>query len=237
MKKGVIDIGNTRNKAGLFAENGSLAQIENFGNLTLAIEWLKANGVQSILISDVKGESYDSSEGVQIHYLDADTPLPFTNLYATPQTLGTDRIAAMAAVASLYPQQASLVFDIGSCMTIDLLEPDGCYRGGNISPGFEMRLKAMHQYTGKLPLSSLDELHLPMGNSTLSAIANGAFVGLKNEIEGYIESTLQRYPEANIILCGGDAHYFEKQLKYKIFANHNLVLLGLYHLLTFNDKN
>jgi type III pantothenate kinase len=235
MKKGVIDIGNTRNKAAIFNENGTIENIESFETAQQASEWLVALGAKHLMVSDVKGASFVTLPGIAIQYLNAETKLPFTNLYATPNTLGTDRIAAMAAVATLYPSQASLVFDIGSCMTIDLLESNMQYHGGNISLGLQMRLKAMQHFTGKLPLSNLEHLHLPMGKSTLSALANGAFTGLKNEIEGYIENTLQQYPEANIILCGGDAHYFEKQLKYKIFANHNLVLLGLYHLLIFND--
>ncbi len=235
MKKGVIDIGNTRNKAAIFNENGAIETIESFETAQQASEWLVSLGATHLMVSDVKGAGLIQLPGIHIQYLNSETKLPFTNLYATPNTLGTDRIAGMAAVATLYPNQASLVFDIGSCMTIDLLEPNMQYHGGNISPGLQMRLKAMQHFTGKLPLSDLEHLHLPMGNTTLSALANGAFTGLKNEIEGYIETTLKQYPEANIILCGGDAHYFEKQLKFKIFANHNLVLLGLYHLLTFND--
>lgn len=235
MKKGVIDIGNTRNKAGLFNEGGELELIQMFETANDAAKWLFEQGAKKLFVSDVKGVSIDAVKDVKILYLDETTKLPFTNKYSTPKTLGTDRIAAMAAVAQLFPGKASLVFDIGSCMTIDLLEPNMTYNGGNISPGLQMRLKAMHNYTGKLPLSDLNQMHLPMGNSTVSALANGAFLGLKNEIEGYIENTLHQFPEANIILCGGDAHYFEKQLKFKIFANHNLVLLGLYHLLIFND--
>ena len=235
MKKGVIDIGNTRNKAAIFNENGKIETIESFETAQQASEWLVSMGAAHLMVSDVKGASFAAMPSVKVQYLSTETKLPFTNLYATPNTLGTDRIAVMAAVATLYPNQASLVFDIGSCMTIDLLEPNMEYHGGNISPGLQMRLKAMQHFTGKLPLSDLEHLHLPMGNTTLSALSNGAFTGLKNEIEGYIETTLKQYPEANIILCGGDAHYFEKQLKYKIFANHNLVLHGLYHLLIFND--
>jgi len=235
MKKGVIDIGNTRNKAAIFNENGEIENIERFETAQKASEWLVSLGATHLMVSDVRGVSFAALPGIDVQYLNTETNLPFTNLYDTPNTLGTDRIASMAAVAILYPNQASLVFDIGSCMTIDLLEPNMHYRGGNISPGLQMRLKAMQHFTGKLPLSDLEHLHLPMGDNTLSALATGAFTGLKNEIEGYIETTLKQYPEANIILCGGDAHYFEKQLKFKIFANHNLVLLGLYHLLTFND--
>ncbi len=235
MKKGAIDIGNTRHKAAYFDNMGTIIQLEYFDHLFTALQWLKSEGVGKVMVANVKGSEITTIEGLEIIYLSHTTKLPFKNSYKSPETLGADRLAAMAAVASIYKGDANLVFDIGTCMTIDFLNPQREYFGGNISPGLQMRLKAMHTFTNKLPLSNMEHLHLPAGNDTLSALANGAFIGLKNEIETYISDTLESYPNANIILCGGDAHYFEKQFKYKIFANHNLVLLGLYHLLVFND--
>ncbi len=237
MKRGAIDIGNTRSKAGLFDEQGQLLMTEYFDTPQAAAEWLKEQQVSKAMVSDVKGAQTISADIIPLQFVGTHLKLPFTNLYRTPETLGTDRVAVMAAAATLYPGQASLVFDIGTCMTIDLLHTDNTYRGGNISPGLQMRLRAMHEFTGKLPLSGTEHNHFEWGDDTLSALANGAASGLLYEIEGYIAKTLQAYPDAQILMCGGDAHYFAKQLKYKIFANQNLVLLGLYHLLVFNDKN
>ncbi len=235
MIRGAIDIGNSRHKTGLFDSNGTLLETAIFDDLPNALEWLVTKGAEETIISDVRGNNLEVDFPINIIYVTPDLKLPFRNRYRTPETLGADRLAAMAAVAVLYPGKASLVFDIGTCMTIDLLSPSNEYFGGNISPGLQMRLKAMEFYTGKLPLASLGNINLPMGNDTMSALANGAIVGMKNEIEGYIASTLAQFPDANVVLCGGDAHYFDKQLKYKIFANQNLVLFGLYQLLVFND--
>ncbi|MES2616515.1 MAG: type III pantothenate kinase [Bacteroidota bacterium] len=233
--KGVIDNGNTRCKAGLF-KDGDLIVVKHFSNLQEAFEWLKDNGVTQVMVSSVRADQTFNTT-LEYYTVNKDLKLPFVNLYKTPETLGADRIAAMAAAAVLYPDNTSLVFDIGTCMTIDFLNERKEYNGGNISPGLNMRLKAMNQMTGRLPLSSVDEIQLPMGNSTLSALANGAMLGLQYEIDGYIQSTLEKNPDTCIVLCGGDAHYFEKPLKYKIFANPNLVLQGLYHLLILNAKS
>lgn len=232
--RGVIDNGNTRCKAGLFKDN-QLTETVYLNNLQQAFDWLKNNGATQAIISSVRADQNFTTD-IIYYTVTKDLKLPFTNLYKTPETLGADRIAAMAAAASLYPGKASLVFDIGTCMTIDFQNEHHEYRGGNISPGLNMRLKAMHQMTGKLPLSSVDEMQLPIGTTTLSALANGAFLGLQHEIDGYVMNALEKNSDTCIILCGGDAHYFEKPLKYKIFANPNLVLQGLYYLLIINAK-
>lgn len=233
--RGAIDIGNTRVKAGIFDENGKLTQIEFFPELREAITWLQTHDITNVMISDVKGAGVTPSDGMKIRFVESSMKLPFKNLYMSPETLGADRIAAMSAAASLFPGRASLVFDIGTCITIDLLNLQNEYKGGNISPGVQMRLKAMAHYTQKLPLATMENADFTMGHDTYSALSNGVATGILHEMEGYITKARELYPDVNILLCGGDAHYFEKQLKYRIFADQNLVLLGLYHLSLLND--
>lgn len=235
MKKyGVIDNGNTRCKAGIF-EAGELIDTAVFPAIDTAVSWLKDKGTEAIIASSVAGTVPENAAGLLT--VSDRLKLPFNNLYATPATLGADRIAALAGAAVLYPGEDCLIFDIGTCMTIDFLSADLQYRGGNISPGLKMRMEAMHHFTGRLPLATAADILPPMGSSTLSALANGAFQGLIYEIEGYISRTLETHPNTRIILCGGDTVHFEKQLKYRIFANQNLVLQGLYHLLILNVKS
>jgi type III pantothenate kinase len=121
-------------------------------------------------------------------------------------------------------------------MTIDFLDTELNYYGGNISPGIDMRLKAMHQMTGRLPLVDLSEAAGEMGSSTKQAIANGVLIGMQHEIEGYINAYLSKYPNLQIVLCGGDYTHFDIPPKYKIFANENFVLEGLHALLLLNEK-
>ena len=72
-------------------------------------------------------------------WLDSKTPLPVTNLYETPETLGYDRMAAVVGANELYPRRDLLVIDAGSCITYEFIDSKGQYHGGNISPGMQMR--------------------------------------------------------------------------------------------------
>jgi type III pantothenate kinase len=236
MTRGVIDIGNTRIKAATFDTKGEIEKIDTFQIAQNAVDWLKKNHVDSIFVSSVSQQHSALDQTSNIQFLTPESITPFRNLYKSKETLGLDRIAAMSAASVLYPKQAVLVFDIGTCMTIDLLLPDNSYKGGNISPGLEMRLNAMHTMTGRLPLAAKD-MYMPLlGDSTHSAIATGAIQGMKYEIEGYLKEFSKKYPNLISIGCGGDFMYFDIPSKYKIFAAPNFVLYGLYHLLLLNEK-
>lgn len=141
----------------------------------------------------------------------------------------------MAAASTLYNGQAVLVFDIGTCMTIDLLHPGNIFKGGNISPGIDLRLKALHHYTGRLPLVPSETPHEAFGTDTATAIAAGVINGMRNEIESYIRHTEYTYPDLITILCGGNQNRFDLSDKFKIFAAPDFVLQGLYHLLILNE--
>jgi type III pantothenate kinase len=236
MHRAVVDIGNTRIKCALFNTYGEIIQQAAFADTEEVSGWLILHKVSRAMISSVARHTLQAMDGIEMWTLDHDTKTPFINLYETPQTLGVDRIAAMAAASVLYPRQAVLVFDIGTCMTIDLLSPENRYRGGNISPGLDMRLKAMHTMTGKLPYATPDAAGNELGVSTVNALANGALHGMIHEIEGYIAHFRSLYPELVVILCGGDISHFEKQVKFRIFAAPDFVLQGLYHLLLLNEN-
>jgi type III pantothenate kinase len=163
------------------------------------------------------------------------TPVPVINEYASPETLGRDRIAAVIGARThvLNKNPNILVIDAGTCITYDLLLNQS-YKGGSISPGLTMRLKAMHHFTAKLPEVPL-ELNVPLvANSTFSGMQSGAFYGMLHEIQGYISHYQKLYPDIQIFITGGDMPYFEKHLETSIFAHPNLVLDGLNHILNYN---
>ncbi len=236
MLKSVVDIGNTRIKGAIFNAKGETVETAVFNSPEEVMQWLASQQVDKVMVSSVGSRSLPETKGIEVLTLNHRTRTPFTNQYKTPETLGVDRIAAMAAACMLYPDMAVLVFDIGTCMTIDLMHPDKTYRGGNISPGLDMRLKAMQTMTDKLPYSSLNEATDTPGTSTLNALANGALWGMRYEIEGYITHFKTLYPDLIVVLCGGDISHFDKQLKFKIFAAPDFVLQGLYHLLLLNEN-
>ncbi len=236
MNKGVLDIGNTRIKAAVFNPDGHLSERAYFLTLVNAIEWFRSHQVSAILSASVAQAEMPPIHNIDTYSLTYKSELPFQNLYQSPETLGVDRIAVMAEAAIEFPGQAVLVFDIGTCMTIDFLHPDGRYFGGNISPGIEMRWKAMHTMTQRLPLANKYEYSGFMGSNTLSALASGVIDGMRLEIEGYMQHYSTLFPNLNIVMCGGDAAHFDKPYKYKIFAAPDFVLKGLYHLLLLNEK-
>ena len=94
-----------------------------------------------------------------------------------------------------------------------------------------MRLKALNYFTDQLPKVEFKEKSPLIGATTEEAILAGVVNGLYFEIEGYIRCLSAIYPELSIFLTGGGAFYFERRLKNSIFANQNLLLVGLNRIL------
>ena len=169
-------------------------------------------------------------------YLGADTPLPVENLYETPRTLGYDRMAAVVGANALCPGRDLLVIDAGTCITYEFIDASGRYHGGNISPGLQMRFKALHQFTGRLPQVQAEGRLLPLGKDTDTAIRSGVLQGMEYEISGYIQTMKHKYPELLVFLTGGNEFSFDTNLKNIIFADKFLVLKGLNRILNYNDR-
>jgi type III pantothenate kinase len=168
-------------------------------------------------------------------WLNHETPLPVVNLYETPETLGYDRMAAVVGANEQFPHRNILVIDAGTCITYEFIDSKGQYHGGNISPGMQMRFKALQQFTGRLPLVDTNGRKLPMGRDTETAIRAGVLKGMEYEISGYIESMKHKYPELLVFLTGGDDFSFDSSVKSIIFADRFLVLKGLNRILNYNN--
>ena len=170
------------------------------------------------------------------------TPVPVGNAYRSPATLGLDRLAAAVGAAALFPGRNVLVVDCGTARTVDFVSADAVFRGGCISPGLRMRLCSLHEGTASLPCcdpESLPETAEPeelLGLSTREAIVRGAMQSMRFEIEGYAERFRKKFGDLCIIFTGGDAHFFEKQIKNTIFADHNPVFCGLERILEYNVR-
>jgi type III pantothenate kinase len=165
------------------------------------------------------------------------TPLPIKNNYATPKSLGKDRLAAAVGAWSLFPNQNSLSIDVGTAIKFDLINQASEYIGGSISPGISLRFQSLHNFTAKLPLVQYKNSHPLIGFDTETSILSGVLNGINSEIDGLIELYKVQYPDLKIILSGGDSIYFENNLKSNIFAVSNLVQIGLNEILIFNETN
>lgn len=239
----VIDIGNTKAKVALF-QSDELVRCTQYEQLGIeeVLNFVQNDSVNHFILSSVKeDDEVLYANLLKIWYgikLTLNTPMPIDLSYYTDQTLGVDRLALVVAANKMYPNKASLVVSCGSCITYNLIDSSGLFLGGSISPGIYMRLKSMQEFTGKLPLAEWDGVSCPalLATSTYDSLLSGAINGASFEIDQVInshKSTLKH--ELNIILSGGDAKFFEKELKNSIFAHANFVLYGLNEILQFNS--
>lgn len=232
----VVDAGNTFTKVGIF-EGDSLKRKDEFGDTDGLRHFMQGCAVENLIISSVTGREEEISSwstARRIITLRHTTPLPVQNHYDTPATLGVDRIAAACGAWLLYPQQDSLVIDVGTCINYEFINSKGQYLGGAISPGVKMRFEAMHHFTEKLPVASATTDSSLTGHDTIGCLQSGVMIGVLEEIKGIIRRYQIQHPGLRVILCGGDAHFFENHLKPSIFVAPELVLLGLNSILLHN---
>ena len=240
----VIDVGNTRIKGAVF-EGAILLEIFVFTKIELQknIENILKNfeKVSDLVVSsvgDVEKLSFLAFENVlNVHFISNTDPFPFQNKYATPQTLGIDRMVLAAGATLQFPNQNRLVIDAGTCVTYDFIDQDNNYLGGAITPGLRLRYESLHNYTAKLPLLALENPENLIGNSTSDSIHSGVVNGLVYEIDGFINEYRARYLNFIIILTGGDTDFLAKRLKNTIFANSNFLLESLNQTFQYKIKN
>ena len=238
-----VDIGNSRTKLGFF-EEGHLREHYTFlSDHADAITGLldSAGPFSRCMVSSVGAAENRLAEDLKARsqlYLElhSDTPLPFANSYATPETLGKDRLCAASGAHYLHGGRPLLILDAGTALTIDLTSAEGTFLGGIISPGLRMRAQALHQYTRRLPLATLTDCPEFPPVTTADALNAGIINGIIFETEGHIRRCLGRFADLQVVATGGDLNLFEKFLNYHIFAEPHLVLYGLYRILIYNAK-
>jgi type III pantothenate kinase len=237
LKQFVVDIGNTRIKTAQF-EADRLMNETVFEDFQEFVDFSKSISFQYALISSVK-QNEDELKGFLdfgFLYLDKSTPVPIENQYATPETLGVDRKAAVIGARCIFDSGPVLAIDLGSCITYEFMDGQDRYFGGAISPGLQMRFRAMHQQTARLPLVNLINQERPdlIGNSTERGMRSGVYYGILHEMRGFIDDYQAKFNGLRVIICGGDSKIFESLTKDHIFVIPNLVLYGLNRILTYN---
>jgi type III pantothenate kinase len=233
----VIDYGNSRIKVGVF-QDSILSKQESLSTDELKVFLSQPH--DNVIVSSVKADgdevlNLSHASGKKIA-LTPQTWLPIQIQYSTPQTLGVDRIASACGARQLFPDDDCLVIDLGTCINYELIDRSGVYHGGIISPGMNMRLKAMHTFTARLPLVQPVDNPTLIGDSTIACMQSGVMNGILEEMRGIIQRLKLEHPHLRVILTGGDYPFFENQLKPSIFAAPELVLLGLNRILIHNVK-
>jgi type III pantothenate kinase len=238
----IIDAGNTRVKVAVF-EQDTLVELTLIDKKIILTEIKKivkkhkiAAGILSSVgfISEKKIEKLKSLFNLVI--LSSFTEVPFTNLYETPKTLGADRIALVSRAVKKFSNKNVLIIDAGTCITFDFVNEKSEYFGGAISPGIEMRYKALHQFTSKLPVVAKNYPINFIGKNTVESMNSGVVNGVVQEIEGVINQYKKEFIVLTVVLTGGDTNFLAKQLKSSIFAHQNFLLEGLNEILIFNKN-
>ncbi|MEA3444872.1 MAG: type III pantothenate kinase [Bacteroidota bacterium] len=241
MLKLLIDIGNSYTKLAVFNDNQKVYFTQSTSFAKKDLIDIKAS------FPEISAAIFSSSAGIpeflpiflsrEISFsieLNHTLPLPIQIDYKTPATLGKDRIAVVVGAQQLFPESNVLVIDIGTAITYELLTAEGIYKGGNISPGMELRFRALNVFTEELPLLSSKSKHPFIGDNTENAIISGVQSGIVFEIDGYIDELKRKYKGLKTVLSGGNSFFFAKKLKNSTFAESDLLFYGLNKILEYN---
>ena len=232
-----IDIGNTRSKWALFEGD----QLVRCGYMD---EGLPCEGVQSTMVcasgdADLHALGLDED---RVQRLTAGMPLPIALDYATPETLGPDRIAAACGAQKVGNKGCpKLIIDAGTCITIDYLDAEGVYHGGAILPGIEMKFRALHTFTAKLPLLENigGEEECVAGRSTRESMTAGVLTATRYEVEGFVRHYRQQDSRVQVLFTGGDAKRLWggglPEVGDPIIEPH-LVMIGLNEIIKLKSK-
>jgi type III pantothenate kinase len=235
-----LDFGNTLVKAGLFKDR-DLIEIKRFEtphDLEKSVDFFR-KATHCIVGSVTKQhEGFQSllDPACRIMEFTVKTPIPVGNKYQSISTLGSDRLAASIGAFALYPNKNVLVIDAGTCLKFNFTNSSNEYLGGGISPGLQMRFRALHDYTAKLPLVKREsDFNKLIGVTTEESILSGVINGIVGETDHLIELYRKQYPDLVAVLTGGDEHLLSKHVKNRIFAHPDLVLKGLNEILIYNS--
>ena len=237
-----FDFGNTRLKCGVFT-NGQLTEVLSLAdtkNETIELLLKKYQPARTILSSVIEHNASIEkilAKGSSFHKLSSQSILPFTAPVSKPETIGADRLALAAGAVYFYKEKNNLVIALGSCVTYNFINKYHSFLGGSISPGMEMRFKALELFTSKLPLVQPHWNFPLLGYDTKTNIQSGVIFGMAKEIEGMIEAYEDRYENLHTVMTGGDAHYFMPYLKRKITEDPDLLFKGLYTISEYNFSN
>ena len=236
-----LDFGNTRLKCAVFNNDvlKDVLVLENDSNTSIE-QLLDQYKPQKTLLSSVINHNTEIeqllNQHTSFHKLSHLSKLPVTTPVGKPETIGADRLALVVAAAHLYPKQHNLVIGLGSCITFNFVNKFREFLGGSISPGLEMRFRAMHEYTAKLPIVKPDWNFPLVGYDTRTNMLSGVILGMSKEIDGIIDEYAQKYANFNVLLTGGDMTFFVPHLKKKIFADPYLIYKGLYAISELNNQ-
>ncbi len=237
----LIDIGNSNCKAafGCKGEIGEIYRSSNENLLDFILQTIGERAINVIVLSTVREDDPQMQKELasrcrRLVVVDSSIKLPVELKFGFPaERLGSDRLAGALAVAMLFPGRDCIKFDFGTALTVDFISGDGIFSGGNISLGMRSRFRALNTFTKRLPMITPGEEICDFGKNTAQALEAGVVLGMKFEVEGY----MNKYPHHTVVFTGGDSFYFAEKLKSSIFVIPNLVLVGLALIAEYYEQN
>jgi len=236
-----LDFGNTRLKVAIFngrefQEEISLPDARVDTITSLMTQWNPQKVILSSVINHDPAIETLMASRTAFHKLSHASLLPLTTPVGKPETIGADRLALVAAAVDLFPKQHNLVIGLGTCITYNFINNQHEFLGGSISPGMNMRFRAMHEQTALLPYIKAESPFPLIGYDTKTNLLSGVIWGMTKEIDGIIDEYALKYSNFNVLLTGGDMPFFVPHLKNRIFADPNLIFKGLYAISEFNNR-
>ncbi len=236
-----LDFGNTRLKVAIFngrefQEEISLPDATLDTITSLMTQWNPQKVILSSVINHDPAIETLMASRTAFHKLSHASLLPLTTPVGKPETIGADRLALVAAAVDLFPKQHNLVIGLGTCITYNFINNQHEFLGGSISPGMNMRFRAMHEQTALLPYIKAESPFPLIGYDTKTNLLSGVIWGMTKEIDGIIDEYALKYSNFNVLLTGGDMPFFVPHLKNRIFADPNLIFKGLYAISEFNNR-
>jgi len=234
----VLDIGNTCCKTAIYSENAVVeSAVSSFSIpfIKSLIDRFPDSLKMYACVADIDESDMNFLKENGFRNIHQCARMPVESAYKTPETLGEDRWAAVCGAAFLIHNKFPfLVIQIGTALTFDYVNSQGHYTGGAISPGISLRLRALHNFTGRLPLVEPEKEVPFMGLTTKHSILSGVLLGCLAEIQFRIDEFRKNNSKAGVFISGGDQGYFDLSHKNNTFAVPDIVLVGLNHLLNLN---
>lgn len=235
-----FDFGNTRMKCAVFVDGSFTKELvltdDSADTIRSLIDQYRPDrSILSSVIDHNPAMEELLRTATHFHKLDHHSRVPITTPVGKPESIGADRLALVVAAVTLFPGKNNLVIGLGSAITYNYVNKYKEFIGGGISPGMEMRFRSLQTFTARLPLVKADWNFPLAGYDTRTNILSGVILGMAKEIDGIIDAYEEKYDNFNVLLSGGDAGYFTRHLKKRIFADPYLIYKGLYAISTFNQ--
>lgn len=235
-----FDFGNTRLKYAVF-HGKELSSVEVLkDNTTESIEKAIEQHhpdkaiLSSVIHHDPAIEQLLASK-TRFHKLNHLSKIPFTTPVGKVETIGADRLAICSASVDLSPHHHILAIGLGSCITYNFINKFHEFLGGSISPGMQMRFRAMNEHTASLPMIEAEHNYPLIGYDTKTNLLSGVITGMAKEIDGFIEAYSEKYNHLKVFLTGGDMEFFVSHIKNEIISEPHLLFKGLFAISELNN--